>query len=128
VFVAIGTDTRGRNLEVGFVIEGDVVTVLHVMPVRRRVPEMAITEKQAAALADKIERGEIDLGESLPREQWPEFMRGRGRPSLGRARGKSPQVTIRIPAELRERAEARAKSEQTTVSAVARSALEAYLA
>lgn len=53
---------------------------------------------------------------------------GRGRPSLtGRARS-SPQVTFRLPPELREQAEAQAREEGTRVSAVARKALEEYLA
>ncbi len=34
VLMAIGDDENGRALEVGFVVEGDVVTVLHVMPAR----------------------------------------------------------------------------------------------
>jgi hypothetical protein len=52
----------------------------------------------------------------------------RGRPSLtGRSRP-SPQVTFRLPPDLRAKAEARAKREGKRVSQVAREALERYLA
>ena len=52
---------------------------------------------------------------------------GRGRPSLTAAGHRSPQVTFRLPSELRERAEAQAHHEGTRVSDVARRALEEYL-
>lgn len=53
---------------------------------------------------------------------------GRGRPSLtGRAHS-SPQVTFRLPPALRAEAEEQAREEGTRVSAVARKALEEYLA
>ena len=85
-----------------------------------------ISEKRAAAIADAIEHDELEWGEPLPEEEWPEFARGRGRPSLGA--GRSPQVTVRLPAALRERAEARARSEGVSLSGLTREALEAYLA
>jgi hypothetical protein len=53
---------------------------------------------------------------------------GRGRPSLSAAGRRSPQVTFRLPSEMRERAEAQARQEGTKVSDVARRALEEYLA
>jgi hypothetical protein len=53
---------------------------------------------------------------------------GRGRPSLSSAGHRSPQVTFRLPSELRARAEAQAREEGTKVSDVARRALEEYLA
>jgi hypothetical protein len=53
---------------------------------------------------------------------------GRGRPSLSAAGRRSPQVTFRLPSELREQAEAQARDEGTKVSDVARKALEEYLA
>jgi hypothetical protein len=53
---------------------------------------------------------------------------GRGRPSLSTAGHRSPQVTFRLPSDLRERAEAQARQEGTRVSDVARRALEEYLA
>lgn len=53
---------------------------------------------------------------------------GRGRPSLSAAGQRSPQVTFRLPSELRARAEAQALQEGTKVSDVARRALEEYLA
>lgn len=52
---------------------------------------------------------------------------GRGRPSLTAAGRRSPQVTFRLPSELRDRAEAQARQEGTKVSDVARRALEEYL-
>ena len=53
---------------------------------------------------------------------------GGGRPSLSAAGHRSPQVTFRLPSELRDRAEAQARQEGTKVSDVARRALEEYLA
>ena len=53
---------------------------------------------------------------------------GRGRPSLTGTGTTSPQVTFRLPPELRAQAEAQARKEGTKVSAVARKALEEYLA
>lgn len=52
---------------------------------------------------------------------------GRGRPSLTGRAAPSPQVTFRLPPELRAKAEARAKREGKRVSDVAREALERYL-
>jgi len=51
----------------------------------------------------------------------------RGRPSLTGA-GSSLQVTFRLPPELRAATEEQARNEGTRVSAVARKALEEYLA
>ena len=53
---------------------------------------------------------------------------GRGRPSLSAAGHRSPQVTFRLPSDLRDRTEAQARQEGTKVSDVARRALEEYLA
>lgn len=52
--------------------------------------------------------------------------RGPGRPSL--AKGNSPQIAFRVPAEVRDRAEAVAAGEGKTVSQLAREALESRLA
>lgn len=52
---------------------------------------------------------------------------GRGRPSLTGQAARSPQVTFRLPSDLRAKAEARAKREGKRVSEVAREALERYL-
>lgn len=51
-----------------------------------------------------------------------------GRPSLTGERGHSPRVSFRITGELRERAEHEARRQGTTVSQLAREALERYLA
>jgi hypothetical protein len=50
----------------------------------------------------------------------------RGRRSMSGS-GDSPQIRVRVPAQLRDRAEARARREQTTVSEIAREALERAL-
>lgn len=50
-----------------------------------------------------------------------------GRPSLDPQGSTSPQVTFRLPAQLREKAEDQARREGTRVSSVARRALEEYL-
>ena len=51
----------------------------------------------------------------------------RGRPSLS-GDGDSPQVRFRLPAEMRDRAQARAAAEGKSLSALARDALARYLA
>ncbi len=51
-----------------------------------------------------------------------------GRPSLSGTREHSPQVAFRVPPTLRRRAERVAKNEGITVSALAREALEEYVA
>jgi hypothetical protein len=53
---------------------------------------------------------------------------GRGRPSLSTPGSRSPQVTFRLPPELREQAEQQARREGAKVSDVARKALLEYLA
>lgn len=52
---------------------------------------------------------------------------GRGRPSLTGEPTRSPQVTFRLPSELRAQAEMLAAREGKRVSEVAREALEDYL-
>lgn len=52
---------------------------------------------------------------------------GRGRPSLTGKAAQSPQVTFRLPSELRAKVKARARREGKRVSQVAREALEHYL-
>jgi hypothetical protein len=51
-----------------------------------------------------------------------------GRPSLTGPGKRSPQLRLSVPAELRQKLEARAEREHTTVSDVAREAIERYLA
>jgi hypothetical protein len=53
---------------------------------------------------------------------------GRGRPSLTGPGKRSPQLRVSVPAQLRQQLEARAEREHTTVSKIAREALERYLA
>ncbi len=54
-------------------------------------------------------------------------MRPVGRPSLD-GNGTSPRVSFRVPRELYDAAAERAIAEETTVSEIAREALEKYLA
>lgn len=51
-----------------------------------------------------------------------------GRPPLGERGTTSPQIAFRIPVDLRERAARVAEAEGITVSALAREALEKYVA
>lgn len=53
---------------------------------------------------------------------------GRGRPSLSAPGSRSPQVTFRLPSDLRDEAEEQARREGAKISDVARKALEEYLA
>ncbi|MGH3545905.1 MAG: hypothetical protein ACRDPW_08265 [Mycobacteriales bacterium] len=79
-----------------------------------------ISDNLAKQLADEAEAG-YDL------RQGHVAHIGRGRPSLS-GKETSPQVTIRIPTQLRVKADQRAHHEGRTVSALAREALERYLA
>lgn len=74
-----------------------------------------ITDAIAEQLADEAEAGY-------------ELRPGRGRPSLSGEGASSPQVTFRLTGPLRDQAQARAETEGKTVSALAREALERYLA
>lgn len=65
-----------------------------------------------------VERAVADVHEKL----------AAGRPSLTRPGAHSPAVSFRVPEDLRRRAEARAAKEGTTLSRLAREALERYLA
>lgn len=78
-----------------------------------------ITDELAEQIADEAEAGyDLDRGRMVDV--------GRGRPSLS-ARGTSPQVTFRLSAELRARAEERAEREGKSLSDLAREALERHL-
>ncbi len=79
-----------------------------------------ITKDVAEKLADEAEAG-YDLSEGSV------VHIGRGRPSLSGDQN-SPQVTFRVPAGLRAKANQRAVQEGRTVSEIARDALERYLA
>lgn len=81
-----------------------------------------ITESDAANLAAEFESDDSSL-DGVP----VVYPRRVGRPSLAGPSGRSPQVTFRLPAEERERAEKVAAARGTTVSALAREALEDLL-
>ena len=78
-----------------------------------------INERDAAALAEEFERDDRILdGAELT------FRRRVGRPSLSATGAVSPQVTFRLSPELRAAAEELALERGTTVSRLAREALE----
>jgi hypothetical protein len=79
-----------------------------------------LTDELTERLADEAEVGyDLDTGQIVHV--------GRGRPSLSGDQT-SPQVTFRLPGELRAKAEERAQREGKTLSALAREAMERYLA
>ena len=67
-------------------------------------------------------------GQRLTQELAEEVHKAGGRPSLSGAPSRSPQIALRVPAELRERAARVAAAEGKTVSQLAREALEQRLA
>jgi hypothetical protein len=77
-----------------------------------------LTEEDAERIADEIESDEPVVFTGI---------RLVGRPSLG-GNGTSPQLSLRVPRELYDAAAERAIAEGRTVSAVAREALEKFLA
>jgi hypothetical protein len=79
---------------------------------------LVITDEVAERLADEIETDE--------EYEWTR-KRPVGRPSLDGS-GTSPRVEFRVPKQLYDAAAERAIEEERTVSAVAREALERYLA
>jgi hypothetical protein len=79
---------------------------------------LVITDEVAERLADEIESDEPVVFTAI---------RPVGRPSLD-GNGTSPRLSFRIPRELYDAAAERAIEEERTVSAVAREALEKFLA
>lgn len=79
---------------------------------------LLITDEVADRIADEIESDEPVVFTDV---------RPVGRPSLD-GNGASPRVSFRVPRELYDAAAERAIEEERTVSAVAREALEKYLA
>jgi predicted transcriptional regulator len=77
-----------------------------------------LTEEDIEKIADEIESDAPVVFAA---------MRPVGRPSLD-GNGTSPRLSFRVPRELWDAASERAISEERTVSAVAREALEKYLA
>jgi hypothetical protein len=77
-----------------------------------------ITEEDAERIADEIESDEPVVFTGI---------RFVGRPSLD-GNGTSPRLNFRVPRELYDAATKRAIEEERTVSAVAREALEKFLA
>lgn len=82
----------------------------------------AITEADAARLAEEFEADDTVLDDVELT-----FPRRAGRPSLAGGTGASPQVTFRLSPSVRERAERLAADRGTTVSALAREALEQFV-
>jgi len=77
-------------------------------------------------LVHQIEDETTEWGEPLAPDQWP--VRGRGRPSLTGEPKHSPRVTFRLDSDVRDKAALRAEREGKSISALAREALEHYLA
>ena len=78
-----------------------------------------VTEADAARLAEEFEADDTVLdGVEIT------YPRKAGRPSLTGGKGTSPQVTFRLSPTVREQAERLAADRGTTVSALAREALE----
>ncbi len=94
-------------------------------PLRTR-SGVVLDDKKIQELVRVFEDEETEWGEPLPKSQWPG--RGRGRPSLTGESQHSPRVTFRLDPEVRDKAAVRAEREGKTVSALAREALEQYLA
>ncbi len=80
-------------------------------------------EKEAVYLPDGTR-----ITEELAAAWSDEIAQRRGRPSLTAPRTHSPQIAFRVPAELREAAERRARREGKSMSELVRKALEEYLA
>jgi hypothetical protein len=78
-----------------------------------------LTEEDLEALADEAERG-------YDPTTWRNVRVGR--PALGNDRGPSPRIQIRVDAELATALKACARSENRSVSAIARNALNDYVA
>ena len=73
-------------------------------------------------MAEEFENSEVDYSsvDIL-------FPRRAGRPSLTGQSEQSPQVSFRVSQDVREKAQREAAKQGTTVSALAREALESYL-
>lgn len=81
-----------------------------------------VDEDDAAQLAEQFEHDN-----TVPSDAQVRFPRRVGRPSLTPSGSTSPQVTFRLSAELRASAEHVAAQRGTTVSGLAREALEELL-
>ena len=94
----------------------------HKAVTRATVDGQVISEAGPARLASDFESDDFALDGAevrLPRKP--------GRPSLTGVKGTSPQVTFRVSATVRDRAERLAADRGTTVSALAREALEQFV-
>jgi hypothetical protein len=92
-----------------------------------------ITDERAERIADEAERGEYDFAgarrqRKLPDGTWVDDGPVVGRPSLSGEPGRSPMLTVRVPAALAEQARALAERDGKSVSDVLREALEAHVA
>ena len=94
-------------------------------PRRRRTSSLPVTvAKSGAPITEELAEGlakEAEAGYDLSRG------RRIGRKSLSGASGRSPRLNIRTPADLYEKALAKATREGKTVSQLAREALEKYV-
>ena len=81
-----------------------------------------ITEADARSMAQEFENSDVDYASVDVL-----FPRRAGRPSLTGQSEESPQVSFRVSQAVREKAQREAAKQGTTVSALAREALESYL-
>jgi len=99
---------------------------------RRRVPVVTIETPIGPEVDLEQEDVRLPNGTRLTSELCEEIVaevrRAGGRPSLSGEPTRSPQITFRVPAEVRDRAVEVAAAEGKTVSQPAREALEARLA
>lgn len=109
-----------------------------VRKARRRLWRLAdgtvLDEAAIEALADEFEAGpDFDLASAgpAPRVHVPRRYREKrtpGRPRLSHAQqGPAPRLSLRLPPDVYAAALARARSEQRTISQLAREALERYV-
>lgn len=89
--------------------------------------EQKVITKAGDHLADRdidALASEAEAGYQLDSSQWIKV----GRPPLGRSRGESPRIGFRATKNLYDAAQSQARAEGLTVSALAREAIEQYLA
>lgn len=91
-----------------------------------KVKEKEFRTKSGLVITDEVAERLANEVESEEEFAWTR-KRPVGRPSLD-GNGKSPRVSFRVPRDLYDAAVERAIEEERTVSALAREALEKYLA
>lgn len=80
------------------------------------------SKREIVQIAQQLEAGTLPLRD-LELEEWPQVLRGRGRPNLTGGAGQSPRLTIRLDSDLLARAREVAEREHVTVAELTRQAL-----